>query len=85
MMLSLLQSMPQTSMCLHHFTALGANGVEHEPPRRFPNEMTEVEIEEQTDLIHDMYRSKSGTREIHKNLETTTKRLGEKGKQKVSG
>lgn len=78
--------MDQTSMCLHHyFGCSGGSGVEHEPPRTFDNVMTEEEIEEQAEVIHNMYISRLGTTAIHKRLETPTKRLGERGKQRVSG
>lgn len=79
--------MDQTSMCLRHYSgSSGGSGVEHEPPRTFDNEMTAEEIEDQAEVIHNMYIiSRWGTTAIHKSLETPTKRLGERGKQKVSG
>ena len=71
-------------MCLHHYlVGSGGSGSEHEPPRTFDGEMAEEDIEEQIDLIRTLYERKVDTRQIHKALQTTEKRLGEKGKQKV--
>lgn len=78
--------MAQTSMHLHHYLGGSeASGVEHEPPRPLDSEMTDEEIEEQNELIRLLHFRRVGTREIHKALQTTEKRLGEKGKQMVSG
>lgn len=74
-------------MCLHHYPGGGSenSGLEHEPPRTFDNEMTDEDIEEHMDLIRLLHCRRVDTRDIHKALQADGKRLGEPGKQKVSG
>lgn len=74
--------MDQTKLCLRH--SLGTSSVEHQPPQTFENEMTGEEIEQLTGSILHMHSHKLSTAEIYKALQTPTKRLGQKGKEKVS-
>lgn len=73
-------------MCLVHYPGGSNNsGIEHERRRVCEGELRMEDIEGQIDLISRLHWSGVKTKEIHEALHTPGKRLGEQGKQKVSG
>eukprot|EP00903_Cladosiphon_okamuranus_P009197 g8783.t2 len=61
----------------------GASGGEHDPPRTFENDMTDEEIEQNTAKILSWYSNRASNPMIYQQLQTPTKRLGERGKENV--
>ena len=59
--------------------------MEHERPRRYENDVSEEDIEKESELIRLLHFKNLPTIEIHKAFEDIGKRLGRAGKQKVSG
>ncbi|CAB1105322.1 unnamed protein product [Ectocarpus sp. CCAP 1310/34] len=57
--------------------------MEHERPRRYENDVSEEDIEKESELIRLLHFRNLSTIEIHKAFEDIGKRLGRVGKQKV--
>ncbi|CAN0165673.1 unnamed protein product [Ectocarpus sp. 4 AP-2014] len=71
-------------VCLAHLTPdPDSVGMEHERPRRYENDVSEEDIEQESNLIRLLHFRNLPTIEIHKAFEDTEKRLGRVGKQKV--
>ena len=68
---------------LAHLTP-GSGRQEHPCPRKFDNELTMAEIDDQEEVIRELHEARVGTKEIYKVLEEDGKGLGEEGKSKVS-